>query len=30
VINTDYVKVPIYPDFVDQFPDFLTILANFM
>jgi len=23
--NTDYVKVPIFPDFVDNFPDFSPI-----
>jgi len=24
-VNTDYVKVPIFPDFVDSFPDFSPI-----
>jgi len=24
-VNTDYVKVPIFPDFVDNSPDFSTI-----
>jgi len=24
-VNTDYVKVPIYPDFIDNFPDFSPI-----
>jgi len=28
--NTDYVKVPIFPDFVDTFPSFLSIFPNSM
>jgi len=28
-IDTDYVKFPISPDFVDNFPDFFPILCNF-
>jgi len=30
-VNTEYVKVPISPDFVDNFSDiFLTILPDFV
>jgi len=28
-VNTDYVKVPIYPDFIDNFPDFAQLLHYF-
>jgi len=24
-VNTDYVKVPIFPDFIDKFPDFSPV-----
>jgi len=24
-VNTDYVKVPVFPDFVHNFPDFTPI-----
>jgi len=29
-VNTDYVKVPIFLDFVDNFPDFLIIFPDFV
>jgi len=27
-VNADSVKVPIFPEFVDNFPDFLTIIIS--
>jgi len=29
-VNTDYVKVPIFPDFVDNFPNFPIIFPDFV